>query len=299
MSLDVFREWLGGDMPLPAMMLGVTGERGNRVVEVIAALRRGLDSDGVRPTGTVYFVTSGDIRSQCRQWQFPVARQELGRRGVEVSITNAFPEGQRDVLGLMMGAADVEPGRVGKYLPGSMAEHLTSIAGNFHDAGQTKLSAWIAAGASLTAGTVTEPMSIWMKFPSAIFYVHYADGCTALESFCQSVRCPLQLLMVGDPLASPWASRGMTVSLAGLDDVVSGGSIRVTASVDIPGGGRPRSVYFLLAGRVAGRGHEILLDTGPLGSGKHTLRAVADRGGTLREQAFVEKEFSVMKGRNP
>ena len=39
-------------------------------------------------------------------------------------------------------------------------------------------------------------------------------GCTLIESLYQAVRCPLQLLPVGEPLASPWR-REFGLRLAG------------------------------------------------------------------------------------
>jgi uncharacterized protein (TIGR03790 family) len=293
-TFDVYREWLGEDMPLPSMMLGITGTRGNTKEEVLQCIRNGAASDGSFPQGTVYFVTNTDVRSTCRQWLFPLARDELRVLDVEAEVTGTFPEGRDDVLGLMIGAAVVEPGKAGRYLPGCMAEHLTSTAGMFHHPDQTKLTAWIRAGATASAGTVSEPFSIWTKFPNGRFYVHYASGCSMIESFFQSVRCPLQLLVVGEPLAAPWASRPEMV-LYGLDSDVLSGVERIRADVLA----EPPDVYsrylFLLDGRVAGTERELDLDTTKIEEGEHVLRAVAYRTGLVRNQVF--KEVTIRIGR--
>lgn len=293
-SLDAYREWLGEKMPLPSMMLGVTGPRGNTLDQIRACLKAGLESDGVRPEGAVYFVTGGDIRAACRSWEFPGAAAELRGLGVEAVVTNAFPAGRRSILGIVMGAEHVRPGQGETYGPGSMAEHLTSFAGVFDTPHQTKLSAWIAAGATASAGTVTEPFAIWTKFPHARFFVHYAAGCTMVESFYQSVRCPLQILPVGEPLAAPWApSASVRVEEAG----ARGGAIRLQARVEAPRGAHYGDVLWLVDGRRAGTGPALVLDEGALVAGAHRVRAVARRTGLVRCQVFAEKE--IRAGREP
>lgn len=145
-TLGVYRRWLSRDMPLPSMMLGYTGQRGNTEAEAVRVLQSAEKADGSRPTGVVYFVTSPDIRSKCRQWQFPGVVRELAGLGVKAQITGDFPAGRTNVLGVMVGAAHVKPRLVKGYLPGAMGEHLTSAAAVFTGAGQTKLTAWLRAG---------------------------------------------------------------------------------------------------------------------------------------------------------
>ena len=215
-SFGAAAELLRREMPLPSMTLGYTGERGNTKAEVIACLEKGKRSDYTQPTGSIYFVTSGDVRSVCRRWQFADAVRNLKRMGVQASVGDTFPKDKTDVMGVMMGSPLVKPETVGRFLPGCMAEHLTSFAAAFDYKTQTKISRWIAAGVTASAGAVCEPMSIWAKFPNARFYNHYASGCTVIESFYQSIRCPFQIMLVGDPLAAPWASSPATLDITGL-----------------------------------------------------------------------------------
>ena len=293
-TFDVHREWLGEDMPLPSMMLGYTGEMGNTKEDVLKCLGRGAGSDGTAPAGTVYFVTNGDVRSSCRAWQFPRAVSELQRHGVNSVITNEFPAGAK-IIGLMTGSAWVSPeAGANTYLAGAMAEHLTSAAGVFNSGDQTKLTAWIQAGATASAGTVTEPLSIWNKFPCARFYVHYAAGCTMIESFFQSIRCPLQILLVGDPLARPWGRKGEVI-LDGLDSEAVAGMIKVTADVKCSDESSYRNFMFLLDGKVVGHDMILHLNTAELPEGAHMLRAVAYKTGFARNQLFVEKKIIVKR----
>lgn len=306
-SFDVSRAWLGEDMPLPSMMLGYAGDRGNSKEAILNCIESGVKSDRTRPTGTVYFVTGGDIRSKAREWQFPVAQQKLLTMGVASVITNNLPSGRTNILGMIVGLADLVPRQFGRFLPGSIADHLTSFAGDFQTSAQTKLSAWIEAGATVSAGTVVEPLALWTKFPCAWVYVHYATGCTAIESLYQGVSCPLQLLFVGEPLACPWAPVA-SVTLAGLEAATVSGIVSVKANVASRGDRAFPRCVFLLDGRTipgalgikatqAGNGNAIEIDTSSLSGGPHVLRAVAYSTGSVHLQVFTEKTFVVKNGK--
>jgi len=292
-TFDQYAKWINRDMPLPSMMLGYTGERGNTGEEVASALWKGVQSDRTHPTGTVYFVTTGDKRSPCREWQYEGAKRELAQKGVAAVVTASFPEGKRDVLGLMTGTASVKPGRVKGYVPGSLAEHLTSFAGAFEQASQSKMSLWIRDGATLSAGTVTEPRAMYHKFPTARFYVYYAQGCTAIESFYQALRCPLQILLLGDPLASPWAVSDEVV-LAELPVAPVSVPFVVSALLKRSDPMRFYSRYlWLVDGRVVGEGKRLQIETAGLTPGAHQLRVVAYSTGLVRHQIFAVEEFTV------
>lgn len=291
-TFDVYHKWLGEEMPLPSMILGYTGERGNTVKIVLKCLENGTASDNTFPKGTVYFVTNSDVRSTCRQWQYPVAQMELRALGIESVISKEFPSTRKDIIGLMMGAVSVNPEQDNHYLPGCMAEHLTSAAAVFHSANQTKLSAWIEAGATASAGTVTEPFSNWAKFPNARFFVHYASGCCIAESFFQSIKCPLQILIVGDPLAQPWAPKSQVI-LHGLEKETLSGTVIVRAEVMAEPGCYYGKFVFLLDGKVVGNERTLELDTTQCQDGTHTLRVVAYRTGLVRSQVFEEKEIVI------
>lgn len=206
---------LGERMPLPSMMLGYTGEKGTDVQTVVDTLVRGKTSDYRGQRKGIYFVMSDDVRSKCREYQYYPAVNELQQRGIEAVVTTNFPTGAENVMGILMGAETVDPSSIKSFAPGAMAEHLTSWSAEFQKK-QTKTTAWLAAGATGSAGVVVEPYSNPNKFPSARFYLHYASGCTMLESFYQSIACPLQSLLLGDPLAKPYAP-AFSVNILGSD----------------------------------------------------------------------------------
>lgn len=280
-TLNVLRDTLGGDMPLTAMSLGYVGTRGNSMGDVTKTLQSGFESDGTRPTGTVYFITSSDIRSTCRSWQFESVQKELARLGVGAVVSDQFPPAGT-AIGVMMGEAVVQTDQA-HFLPGAMAEHLTSAAAIFESPDQTKLTAWLDAGAVASAGTVTEPLSMWMKFPHARFFVHYASGCTILESFYQSVRSPAQLFMVGDPLAQPWKPVA-SVRVAGMEKRVKG---TVEWQVSVEGTGLYRLVEYYLDGRRIGKGAAFTFDSTVYTNGQHQVHVVAYKTGAMRNQAMA------------
>lgn len=195
------------DRPIPSMMLAFTGSRGNTLDDSIQRIRKGIAADGTFPTGKFFFVQNDNIRSKARDWAFEESVNDLVARGFQAPIVSSMPKREDDILGLMIGKPHVNGLRQNTYLPGSMVEHLTSHAANFHLRSQTKCTRWLEAGVSATCGTVTEPRAVWTKFPHPRFYVHYTGGTHIIESFFQSVFSPMQLLILGDPLLSPWRAR--------------------------------------------------------------------------------------------
>ena len=298
-SLEGFCQRLQAQMPLPSMMLGFTGSRGSDVESVLRVLRRGSSSDHTAPSGIIFFVVNEDIRSKCRAWQYAGAQQELERLRVASRITPDFPDSATKVVGLMSGQAWINSDTIKNASPGCMAEHLTSFSAVFDNPDQSKATEWLNAGAIASAGTVTEPMAIWTKFPHARLFVHYAMGCTILESFYQAIRCPLQILILGEPLASPW-SPGLSMVLVQVDDGSVSNQAGFHAQI-FPADPHPAPDYlFLLDGRSlnARSKPDVVVNTDQLADGYHELRAVAYLQGGVRHQVFASSGFVVnRKGR--
>ena len=299
-SLEGFFARYQTGMPLPSMMLGFTGARGNDVEMVLRILRRGALSDHTSPPGSIFFQVSDDIRSKCRAWQYAGAQKELEALRVASMITSEVPDVSTKIMGLMSGRPWIDTTPMRNALPGCMAEHLTSFSAVFDNSDQSKATQWLGAGASLTAGIVTEPMAIWTKFPHARFFVHYAAGCTALESFYQAIRCPLQILLLGDPLAAPWAPNQSMVLVQLEEGAVSNKATfhaQLFSTISAP----VTDYMYLLDGRsLQGPSlPDIELNVKELADGYHELRAVAYQQGGIRHQAFATAGFIVdRKGRN-
>ncbi len=289
-------EWLrfglGERMPLPSMMLGYTGENGTDVQTVLDTIARGVRSDHRGARKGIYFVVSDDVRSTCREWQYYPCVNELSQRGITAVATTNFPVGANSVMGLLMGADSVDPATIASFAPGAMAEHLTSWGAEFQKP-QTKVTEWLKAGATATAGTVVEPYSNPDKFPSARFFAHYASGCTMLESFYQSIACPLQTLPLGEPLAKPYALP-ISANILGADAMKGDFTYMAKAECRIP---NVNFLYsFLLDGKEiqsASSGNSIYLRHADLSAGYHELRVVARVVHSVQFNITVEKGIMV------
>ncbi len=180
----------------------------------VAQLERSAAADGTNPRGTFYYLENEDVRATTRMPLFASAMRELAERGRKCELLQPgkggqdgiLPKGKEDVLGAVVGISDFDWATSGStILPGAIVEHLTSCGGMLQAAGQTKLTAFLAAGAAGASGAVTEPYAIQAKFPTPFIHVHYVDGCSLAESFFQSVAGPYQLLIVGDACCRPFA----------------------------------------------------------------------------------------------
>jgi uncharacterized protein (TIGR03790 family) len=194
----------------PAMMLGTP------TLEAAQALiARGLAAEGTAPTGTGWLLRTADTARSVRwtdytalpaQWAAPPG---LTLHFLDSSNAGSPQElsGQPDVLFYFTGAARLEQLASNHFLPGAVADHLTSFGGFLPDGkGQMLATAWLAAGATASYGTVEEPCNHAEKFPRAsVLLAHYLRGATVLEAYWKSVAWPGQGLFVGDPLARPWA----------------------------------------------------------------------------------------------
>ncbi len=294
-SLEQYAMRLGTNMPLPSMLLAHTGARGETMDQAVRRLEESARRPSAPLPGQVFFLTSDDVRSTCRSWQFEDTVAELktlGQTAQILPLSDATSASQ--AWGIMAGTALPEPAQLPRLVPGSMAEHLTSFAAVFNGhTYQTKMTAWLQAGAAASAGTVTEPMSVWTKFPHARFFVHYANGCTLLESFAQAMASPLQAITIGDPLLAPWGKpQGLTlVSLSGQTEDIRG-LLEFAAS---PWGSPAGHVLYLLDGRSvfpSGNPPLLRMNTSQLADGYHELRAVVYAQGAICHQGFSRQGFT-------
>jgi uncharacterized protein (TIGR03790 family) len=91
------------------------------------------------------------------------------------------------------------------FMPGAIADHLTSSGGDLLGSSQMSSLRWLEAGATASYGTVSEPCNYWQKFSNpSVLMKHYLSGETAIESYWKSVAWPSQGLFIGEPLAKPY-----------------------------------------------------------------------------------------------
>jgi uncharacterized protein (TIGR03790 family) len=191
----------------PSMLLAA-----NDVATAEAMIRRGVDADGSLGLrgglpAHAYFVSTNDRARNVRSAFFPPAGP-LRRAGVEVHVeaTQAIENAQR-VLLYQTGLARVDKLDTLRWVPGALADHLTSFGGQLEGgSGQMSALDWIASGATASYGTVSEPCSHLQKFPHPqVLLLNYLQGATAIEAYWRSVAWPQQGVFIGEPLAAPFA----------------------------------------------------------------------------------------------
>ncbi len=118
------------------------------------------------------------------------------------------------------------------FQPGAIVDNLTSdgaVPNNFTATGETQVSIarWVAMGVAGVHGTVAEPLN--NCFPSRQFVIDYAEGAPLSEAFLRNMPFVYwRNLVLGDPMAAPYAKRPI-VTLDGLvDKQAIGGSVPVT-----------------------------------------------------------------------
>lgn len=201
-------EGIGEGVPyMLSCMLAVVHERGSTVDQAVDVLARAKRGDRTFPDAHFWFTRTNDVRTTTR---FPLVGDALlwlADLEQKAELIHAdVPNRTGRCVGLMLGSANprLEP-RDWSFVPGAIADNLTSLNGHFGTSSQAKLTDLLHAGAAMASGPVEEPYSLQPKFPMPIMYGFYASGATAIEAYYLSITSPYQLLMVGDPLAQPFA----------------------------------------------------------------------------------------------
>jgi uncharacterized protein (TIGR03790 family) len=170
-----------------------------------ALIERGIRADRTEPHGTAYLLATDDAARNSRAPQYPltlpVARPQVN---VEV-VHDAGIKDRPDVLFYFIGAQTVPTLDTNRFLPGAIADHLTSYGGMLTDSPQMSSLRWLEAGATGSYGTVVEPCNFPSKFPDiSVLLSFYLAGETLIEAYWKSVVMPGQGLFIGEPLAAPF-----------------------------------------------------------------------------------------------
>lgn len=178
--------------------------------ETKALIDRGLSAQATHPKGKAYIMnTSDNIRNE-RAEVFDHAF--LGRainQNIDIHLISADSiSDTNDTFFYFQGMMSI-PNLKNKntYPPGAIIDNLTSSGGMLeHNTGHTKATELIAAGATGAFGAVSEPCVHKEKFANpAVLIAHYTSGQTLVEAYWKSLEQTFQALLVGDPLANPWA----------------------------------------------------------------------------------------------
>ena len=186
----------------PAMAIAATSLENAK-----ALIDRGVQSDGSRPSGTAYLLSTSDSARNVRSASYPLAQRILGRRA-RVLEQDALMDA-KDVLFYFTGKARVEGLETLGFVPGAIADHLTSAGGQLFGSSQMSALAWLEAGATGSYGAVVEPCNLPQKFPHpALVIGNYLRGDTLIEAYWKSVAMPGQGIFIGEPLAAPFRRKG-------------------------------------------------------------------------------------------
>ncbi len=187
----------------PTMMLA-----GSSIDQVFAMIDRGVRSDGQRPDGTAYLLSTTDKNRNARAQLYASTIITLGEY-VKIQQVNANKlENKDDVMFYFTGMKYVENIDSNQFIDGAIADHLTSAGGILFGENQMSVLRWLDAGATASYGTVVEPCSFPQKFPHpGIAIENYIQGNSLIEAYWKSVAWPGQGLFVGEPLASPFAKQ--------------------------------------------------------------------------------------------
>ncbi len=290
--------------------IGYTGTNGNTAAQVIAGLQSAAASDGTYPAGVDYFENSGDsIRSGTREPEWQNTESQLTARGIPwVQENSTTPQNRGAVLGAACGASSLVLPNGSTYVPGSWADNLTSYGCDFAMPSQTKATAFIAAGAAGTTGSVVEPYAIAARFTNSSIDTFIADGSTLGEAFAKSVETPDVQMSLGDMLAQPYAdvpkvaitsspgdygaARG-TVSIGGSATLVDPRIATGIASLELLVDGMANSGLVSSSGTLPGGSGTFSLSTTGLSDGVHEVRVVAANNAEAASEGYAAEPIVV------
>ncbi len=169
---------------------------------------QGVNSDSTFPAQTVFLARSSDVNRNVRYSTFDNAIFNTRLRGnYSMQRTNSDLDSiYGNILGLQSGVfySQVSPTT---FVPGAMADNLTSFGGSIFEntGGHLDILLFSGAGAAGTYGTLSEPCNYLAKFPSPQNYFYQARGFSLAECYYLSLTNPYQGLLLGEPLAAPFA----------------------------------------------------------------------------------------------
>jgi uncharacterized protein (TIGR03790 family) len=170
-----------------------------------ALIDRGIESDASHPAGGAYLLSTSDAHRNVRSSSYALAGKLLQRRLTVHTLEQDALIGAKDVLFYFIGKDDVRHLDSLHFLPGAIADHLTSAGGELTGSSQMSALRWLEAGATGSFGTVVEPCNLPGKFPHpALVAKYYLKGETLIEAYWKSVSMPGQGIFIGEPLAAPF-----------------------------------------------------------------------------------------------
>ena len=185
----------------PTMMLATSS-----YAKTLELIDRGIAADNSQPKGNVFLLNTDDIhRSVRHNFYEEINKQFRDKFSINILEQNAI-ENKSNIMFYFTGLVHVPHLETLSFLPGAMADHLTSYGGKLTDSKQMSAINWLDAGATGSYGTAIEPCNITQKFPNPVVAMwHYTKGATLIEAYWKSVHMPGQGNFIGEPLASPYS----------------------------------------------------------------------------------------------
>lgn len=170
-----------------------------------SVINRGVLSEfRLQPASAYFLVTTDPHRNTRAQFFPPSMKIPLLKFRVKTLRANEIT-GKQDIMIYQTGLPSVPDLDTLRFLPGALADHLTSSGGDLLGTQQMSSLRWLDAGATASYGTVSEPCNHWQKFPHPnILLKRYLAGETAIEAYWKSVAWPAQGVVIGEPLAAPY-----------------------------------------------------------------------------------------------
>ncbi|MGB5323971.1 MAG: TIGR03790 family protein [Pseudomonadales bacterium] len=166
---------------------------------------RGIAADDTQPVGAAYLLETSDRARSVRKVFFPAVQTSFAQTHRVHLLKQNVLRNASDILFYFTGLSQVEALDTLHFLPGAMADHLTSYGGVLPKSAHMTAMAWLQAGATASYGTAVEPCAFVAKFPNPyLAMLHYGRGDSLLEAYWKSVQMPGQGNFVGEPLAAPF-----------------------------------------------------------------------------------------------
>ena len=175
-------------------------------VEAKKIIDSGIAADFSQPRGAAYLLKTSDLARSSRAANFPKVAEKFANIWQVHYLEQDYIAGRQDVMFYFTGLTKVPHLRENRYLPGAIADHLTSTGGVMSGSDQMNIMEWLTAGATASYGAVTEPCNFPAKFPNpGVLLYFYLRGNSLIEAYWKSVAQPGQGIFVGEPLAKPFA----------------------------------------------------------------------------------------------
>jgi uncharacterized protein (TIGR03790 family) len=270
--------------------------------DAISLVDKSVASDRNPPTsnGGIFYLEDGNPAADVRNgelvlaadriqtiWGYPAVHLEVSEAATDTVVASHLNSGSYSQIS----RAQIDSN---EYPPGAIVDVFESyglVPANFDPSAspsQRPATWWVTAGATGVHGTVAEPYNV--AFPDGYMLEPYLDGYNLGETFYQGIPYLYWMnLVLGDPLAQPWADPPVVFVDDPLDGATVSGDVDISAHAWTP---RPEGIWQLefFAGDVllqtmGAEFGQTVWDTSVLPDGWHRIEVVAYEATPVYAQA--------------